>query len=224
MDRRIAVFVGVTLFVVSSGCTLMVSKRSPWDIQRLEELSDELERFKTLAHLQQEEADRFRQAKAQLQDQVSSSNVSVGYDERGLVTRLMDRVLFDSGKAQLRFPAYAVLDRVAGVLKNEVPDQPVAIEGHTDNESIKHSGWASNHELSVARANAVADYLVNQGVTRNHLIVVGYGEDRPISVNDTVEGRQKNRRVEIVVMPKSLEGSYKTEAGQASGDHTTFSK
>jgi chemotaxis protein MotB len=116
----------------------------------------------------------------------------------------MDEVLFDSGKAALRSNALTVLDRVAKVLQ-EVPMQPVQIEGHTDNEPIRYSGWADNDELSLARARAVAEYLTtNQQIARTRLTVMGYGEERPIASNDTPEGRQKNRRVEIVILPKGF--------------------
>lgn len=210
--------------VASFGCAVTFSKRSPWDIQRLEELSEELEHFKTLAQLQQGEADQLRQAKRLLEGQVGSSEVSVGYDERGLVTRFLDRVLFDSGKAKLRFNAYPVLDRVAEVLKG-LPTQPVGIEGHTDNEPIRVSGWADNKALSMARANVVADYLASKHqIDRRRFTVIGYGEERPISTNDTAGSRQKNRRVEIVILPQSLEHSYKAEADRMSKDSTRFSK
>ena len=96
-----------------SGCSINFSKRSPWDIQQLAQLSDQLEQFKTLAQLKAEEADQLRQAKSLLEQRLNSSEASVGYDERGLVTRMLDSVLFDSGKAQLRSGAFPVLDKVA---------------------------------------------------------------------------------------------------------------
>jgi chemotaxis protein MotB len=198
--------------MASSGCAVTFAKRSPWDIQQLAELSDQLEQFKTLARLKAEEAEELRRAKEMLEQRLSSSEVSVGYDERGLVTRMLDRVLYDSGKAELRRSAYPVLDKVAQVLQ-DVEDQPVGVEGHTDNVPIKHSGWESNSALSVARANAVVDYLVEKhGIDANRLIPIGYGEERPIASNDTADGRQKNRRVEIIILPRASERSYQAEA------------
>jgi chemotaxis protein MotB len=191
------------------------AKRSPWDIQQLAELSDQLEQFKTLARLKAEEADELRRAKELLEQRLGSADVSIGYDERGLVTRMLDRVLFDSGKATLRRSAYPVLDRVAQVLK-EIPDQPVGVEGHTDNVPIKVSGWASNDALSLARAQAVVDYLVRKGVAAGRLTPIGYGETHPIASNDAADGRQKNRRVEIVILPQSSGASYRAEAERVS--------
>ena len=199
--------------LVGSGCAINFAKRSPWDIQQLTELSDQLEQFKTLARLKAEEAEELRKAKAMLEQRLSSSEASVGYDERGLVARMVDQVLFDSGKAQLRKSAHGVLDKVAKVLQG-VPEQPIGVEGHTDNIPIRYSGWSSNKELSLARAKAVVDYLVKQGVDANRLTPVGYGDEHPIASNDTVRGRTKNRRVEIVILPQSSGSAYKAQAQQ----------
>jgi chemotaxis protein MotB len=211
------------LLVVTTGCAVTFAKRSPWDIQRLAELSDELEQFKTLARLKADEANQLRQAKALLEQRLGSDGVSVGYDERGLVTRLLDRVLFDSGKAELRRGAFPILDKVAKVLA-EFPDQPIGIEGHTDNQPIKRSGWADNHALSVARANAVAAYLAEQhGIDRSRITAIGYGEDQPLAANDTAAGRQQNRRVEIVMLPQGARSAYQDEAARVS-EQAVYSK
>jgi chemotaxis protein MotB len=212
----------LAVLLVTQGCAVHFAKRSPWDIQQLAELSDQLEQFKTLAQLKAEEVEQLRRAKASLDQNLSASEASVGYDERGLVTRMLDQVLFDSGKAELRAGAPRVLDKVAQALL-QTPDQPIGVEGHTDDRPIKYSGWADNTELSVARANAVVDYLVTtHGIDRSRLIALGYGEERPIAPNDTVAGRQKNRRVEIVILPQSSERAYKTRVGRTprSGGYT----
>lgn len=218
--------VGVISLVlgVGTGCSVTVSKRSPWDINRLAELSDELEQFKNLKGLQESEADQLRRTKDQLEHQVGSDGVTVGYDERGLVARFVEQLLFNSGQATLRQGAAEVLSRVATVLQ-ENPAQRIGVEGHTDNEPIQVSGWADNRALSLARANAVADYLKQHAkVSTNRLTITGYGELRPIASNESAEGRQKNRRVEIVILPRSLEQSYEVETGWASEGETQFSK
>jgi len=208
----------------SLGCAVTVAKRSPWDVQQLAQLSDQLEQFKTLARLKAEEADELRRAKELLEQRLSATEASVGYDERGLVTRLVDRVLFDSGKAKLRRSASAVLDKVAHVLK-DVPDQPVGVEGHTDNVPIKYSGWADNRALSLARANAVVEYLIQKhGIDPGRLIAVGYGEERPLASNETEEGRQKNRRVELVILPQASGRSYSDEAQRRAGGAGPYAK
>lgn len=214
----------VVLALAAGGCAVSLAKRSPWDIQRLAQLSEELEHFKTLSHLKEEEANELRRAKEMLDSQFSSSQASVGYDERGVVTRFVDQVLFDSGRAQLRPGAKPALDRVAKVIL-DVERQPVGIEGHTDDQPIKRSTWASNKELSIARASAVADYLADHhGIDRSRMTVIGYGDERPIAENDTPRGRQQNRRVEVVILPRSLEGSYHNEAQRESKGMQGFFK
>ena len=222
MRRWLAGVVGVTL-AASTGCAVTFAKRSPWDIQQLAELSDQLEQFKTLARLKAEEADQLRQAKLMLDQRLSSSEANVGYDERGLVARMLDQVLFDSGKAKLRGGAFQVLDKVAQVL-NQVEHQPVGVEGHTDNQPIKYSGWPDNDTLSLARATAVVEYLVEKGVSRARLTPAGYGDSRPIASNDITEGRQKNRRVEIVILPQSSGASYRAQAARRTRTSARYAK
>ena len=215
---------GIAL-LASTGCAVTFAKRSPWDIQQLAELSDQLEQFKTLAQLKAEEADELRHAKEMLEQRLDSSEARIGYDERGLVTRMLDHVLFDSGKATLRRSAYPVLDKVASVLKENVSDLPIGVEGHTDNVPITHSGWSDNTALSVARAQAVVDYLAQKhGLERNRLTPIGYGEERPIASNETAQGRQQNRRVEIVILPKAAGTSYQAEAQRVSKRKGRYTK
>jgi len=217
MSWRMRMVIGLAV-VASAGCAINLARRSPWDIQQLAELSDQMEQFKTLARLKAEEADQLRRAKGALEGDLSASEASVGYDERGLVTRMLDSVLFDSGKAQLRAGASRVLDKVAKVLQ-EVAEQPVGIEGHTDNVPIKYSGWESNQALSVARANAVLNHLVQQhGIDPARLTAIGYGEQRPIASNETAADRQKNRRVEIVILPQASGRTYEAEAQRVSSE------
>ena len=222
--RTKTVAVAGVVILIGSGCAVNFAKRSPWDIEQLAELSAQLEQFKTLAQLKAEEAEELRRAKTLLEQQLNSDEAKIGYDERGLVARLLDQVLFDSGKAELRPGARGVLDKVASVLK-EVQGQPIGVEGHTDNVPIKHSGWASNEALSEARAEAVAGYFVEQhGLDRSRLTAIGYGDSRPIAPNSTAAGRQKNRRVEVIILPKSSEQSYHDEAQRVSGGHPAYSK
>lgn len=84
------------------------------------------------------------------------------------------------------------------------PNSPIIIEGHTDNVPTGRSN-RSNLDLSVRRAKAIADLLVDQGIPRERITVVGYGDTRPIDTNSTEEGRAKNRRVEVKLMLKEGE-------------------
>ena len=125
--------------------------------------------------------------------------------ERGLVVTVLDRVLFDPGKAEIKDSARTTLDKVADVLKSRVPEHLVYVEGHTDNDPIRYSGWRSNWELSTARATEVIHYFVeSQAVNPTRLIASGFGEFHPVAGNDTLEGKVRNRRVEIVITPKKI--------------------
>ncbi len=129
--------------------------------------------------------------------------VLVETDQRGLIIRFLDQVLFDLGKAELKPEARELLDKVAVVLKQI--DNPIRVEGHTCNLPINTLRFPSNWELSTGRASAVVRYLITEhGLSPLRLSAAGYGEYRPIASNDTEEGRRQNRRVDIVILRSSL--------------------
>lgn len=150
------------------------------------------------------EADRMASLEAQLnakaQELGFSEAINVRKEPRGLViTVVTDQVLFDSGSATLRERGEEVLDQVGQVIKG-VPNQ-VAIEGHTDSSPISTARFPSNWELSTARATSVLRFLVDRGAL-NPLKTAGggYADQRPLDTNATIDGRQRNRRVEIVIL------------------------
>jgi outer membrane protein OmpA-like peptidoglycan-associated protein len=113
--------------------------------------------------------------------------------DRGLVVNMGD-VLFDTGKADLRTEAQIALAKLTGIVLN-YPSLRLAIGGYTDS-----TGTAEfNQTLSEKRADAVRNYLVTQGLDASALSAQGFGMNTPVADNSTVQGRQKNRRVEIVV-------------------------
>lgn len=141
----------------------------------------------------------------QLQGQMAAGDASVSMQARGLVVTVLDRVLFDSGKAELKQTAESTLRTVAGILTDRVKENMVFVEGHTDNVPIRVSGWRSNWELSTARSAEVVHFFVEQmGLDARRVAVVGYGEFHPIADNASPAGRQKNRRVEIVISPNKV--------------------
>jgi outer membrane protein OmpA-like peptidoglycan-associated protein len=113
--------------------------------------------------------------------------------QRGLVVNLGD-VLFDIGKANLRSAAREALAKLSGIVLN-YPQLKLAIEGHTDNTGAEEF----NMKLSEKRAASVRDYLAAQGVPADSISATGLGEADPVADNKTAAGRQKNRRVEIIV-------------------------
>jgi outer membrane protein OmpA-like peptidoglycan-associated protein len=112
---------------------------------------------------------------------------------RGLVVNMGD-VLFDTGKADLRQPAREALAKLSGIVLN-YPTLHLTIEGHTDSTGTEEF----NQKLSERRAQNVRDYLVSQGLAADSLTSQGFGQANPVADNKTAAGRQKNRRVEIVV-------------------------
>ena len=140
-----------------------------------------------------------------LMDEIARGKLAVEMQGRGLVVTVVAEVLFDSGKAGIKPEAEDILNKVINVLKDKVPDKSILIEGHTDNDPIKYSGWKSNWELSTARAMSVVHYFVGQGsLDPSRLSAAGCGEYRPVASNDTEEGKAQNRRVELVILPDSF--------------------
>ncbi|MGD9159454.1 MAG: OmpA family protein [Desulfobacteraceae bacterium] len=112
-------------------------------------------------------------------------------------------VLFDVGKAELKADAIGSLEAVGRLLK--VTDLAVTVSGHTDNVPIHTDRFPSNWELSTARACVAAKYLIeNANVAPARIQVIGYAENRPISSNETPEGRSANRRVEVIVSKEHI--------------------
>ena len=135
-------------------------------------------------------------AKKRLADQ----GVSVTKDGDRIRMTLPNTILFSSGSAALRADSRKALDEAAKVIKHEFANSELHIQGHTDNQPILHSAnkFKSNHDLSVARAKAVAAALQKEGV-KNRLKVEGLGETKPLNDNRTAEDRAENRRVEILI-------------------------
>ncbi|HEX6989554.1 MAG TPA: flagellar motor protein MotB [Bacillota bacterium] len=128
-----------------------------------------------------------------------SDAVVTRIEERGLVVRFTDSALFDSGRADLRPDSRVVLDRIAEVIRR-IPNH-VRVEGHTDDRPIHTLRFPTNWELSTARATAVIRHFIERyGLDPGRLSAAGYGEYRPIADNATPEGRQQNRRVDIVIL------------------------
>lgn len=139
----------------------------------------------------------------ELQGEIKKGEIAVTQLKDKLSLRMVDRILFDSGSADVKKDGKKVLDRVAEILK-KVADKQIKIEGHTDNVPVGPKvakKFASNWELSAARAINVVKYLQGQGVDPNLTSATGYGEFKPIASNDTDEGKAKNRRIEIVLTP-----------------------
>lgn len=128
-----------------------------------------------------------------------SGNLSVNQTDRGVELSMVDSILFDSGKYELKPEAATVMDDVATILKDR-SQKNILVEGHTDNVGSAQY----NQKLSEQRAESVKQALANRGVPVARMTAVGYGMNRPIADNATPEGRQRNRRTQVI-----LEGELK---------------
>lgn len=127
------------------------------------------------------------------------AQVETTVTRRGLIVRLLtDNVLFDSGLASLKPQGLPLLGEV-GTLLGVDRVHPVVVEGHTDDVPIATSRFASNWELSTARASQVVRHLIGRNVPDRRFAASGYADLRPIASNGTSSGRARNRRVEIVL-------------------------
>jgi len=144
-----------------------------------------------------------RNLEAILGEEIKKNLVSVYLERRGVIIRLSETGMFDSGSDVVRPEGIAMLDKIATSLTN-VGNQ-VRIEGHTDSIPINTARFPSNWELSQARAGTVLRRMIGvYGMSPELLGTTGYSEYRPVASNDTIEGRARNRRVDIIVLNPSF--------------------
>ena len=139
-----------------------------------------------------------------MKSEISKGQVTISELKGKLTVNMVDSILFDSGKAEVKKGGLEILGKVISILK-DVNDKSIRIEGHTDNVQIVGvlaKRYPTNWELSAARAINVARYLQDQGIDPGQLSAVAYGEWKPVATNDTAEGKAKNRRIEIILVPK----------------------
>jgi chemotaxis protein MotB len=178
------------------------------------ELKDKLAETQTRIEELQKEKESVAQTHKTLEDEMraalESKDVAISQLQGKLTVNILDRVLFDSGEAELKPNGAAVLKKVAAILV-EHPNLKVHVIGHTDNVPIRASArsrFASNWELSTARATAAVRFLTESGgVDARRLGAVGYGEFRPVADNATAEGRSRNRRIAITILSEELAGA-----------------
>jgi chemotaxis protein MotB len=137
--------------------------------------------------------------------QIDYPNVQVRRDGDVIRVELPGSALFQAGSAQLRTEGVQIVRTVAAELARAYPDHMIGVDGHTDSDPIQNALWRNNMQLSVARAMAVHELLVSQSRLRpEQLIVVGRGRSQPVVSNATAAGKQRNRRVELVVYPDKI--------------------
>jgi chemotaxis protein MotB len=145
----------------------------------------------------------------EMRSDLESRDVTITSLQGKLTVNIVDRVMFDSGEAILKPDGEAVMRKIAAILGAH-PQLKIQVIGHTDNVPIRPAArvrFASNWELSTARALAAVHFLTEQaGIDPRRVGATGYGEFRPVADNSTAEGRAKNRRIVITIMPDELAG------------------
>jgi chemotaxis protein MotB len=176
--------------------------------KNVEEQARALEEYKKRAAQLEEIRRRFELLRAKLQG-LTRFGLSVTVRNNRLVIQLPGDVLFDTGRVKLRDKGKEILEEVASVIRND-PDlskRQFQVAGHTDNQPLRAGVFQDNWGLSVMRAREVLAFLVapladkGGGLDPHNWSAAGYGEMDPVADNATPEGRQKNRRCELVVLP-----------------------
>ncbi len=166
----------------------------------LEASRAELDELRRARRQTEERLQAYRDIANQLAGMIEAGQLSVTIRDGRMVINLADDILFDSGRTDIKDDGQRALEELAEVL-TEIPDRNFLIAGHTDNIPIRSGRFASNWELSTARAVQVVRFLQDKGVDPTTLAAAGYGEFDPIASNEEAETRALNRRIEIILMP-----------------------
>ena len=135
--------------------------------------------------------------------QILRGDVRVVLGSKGLVITILDHALFDPDETQFTSAGEETLGKIASVLSLDLSKNRVTLEGHTDNQPIEDAGGVTNWEYSIGRATAVLHYFIDvKELSPERFGVAGYAEYRPVDSDATEEGRDRNRRVEIVIAPE----------------------
>jgi chemotaxis protein MotB len=166
-----------------------------------------------VADLEQEKDAAAQMAKgleSEMRADLESKDVTISNLQGKLTVNILDRVMFDSGEAILKPAGESVMRKIAAILAAH-PQLKIHVIGHTDNVPIRPEArirFASNWELSTARALAAVHFLTEKaGVNPRRVGAIGYGEYRPLADNATAEGRARNRRIAITILPDELAGA-----------------
>jgi chemotaxis protein MotB len=167
---------------------------------QIAELSQKAEKAEQLEKATQ----TYEDLTTKLEKEIQEGQVKITEMKNRLTMTMVDKIIFPSGSAEISKAGKKVLDKVVSILK-DIKDKRIQVEGHTDNVRIVSelkNRYPTNWELSTARATEVVRYLQEHGgLDPSLLSATGYGEHKPVASNDTEEGRHKNRRIEIVLLP-----------------------
>ncbi len=170
----------------------------------LQAKNSELSRKAEKAEQLEKATQTYQDLQKKLEKEIRDGQVQLTEMKNRLTMTMVDKIIFPSGSADISREGKQVLDKVISILK-DVKDKRIQVEGHTDNVKIVSDlklRFPTNWELSTARATEVVRYLQEVGGINPVLLsATGYGEYMPVAPNDTDEGKHKNRRIEIVLLP-----------------------
>lgn len=176
------------------------------EVERLKAKTGELsaEKEKELANVKS----TYENLVKEMQSEIEKGDIKITQAVDRLTVNLVEKILFDSGEADVKPEGLKILKRVGDILKN-ISDKQIRVEGHTDNVKISarlRNKFPTNWELSTARASNVVRYLQDKvGITPKSLSAAGMSEFRPVASNETEQGRAQNRRIEIALLPLDIE-------------------
>lgn len=166
------------------------------ELQSIQAEAERLQREQQEARVAQQDLE------AGMRAALASKDVTISELEGRLTLNILDHILFDSGNAVIKPEGEQVLRKVATVLE-QFPDRQVHVTGHTDNMPIRTVQFPSNWELSSARALAAVRFLVEHcGTDPGRIAAVAHGEFQPVAENASADGRARNRRIAVVVLPE----------------------
>jgi chemotaxis protein MotB len=186
-------------------------KRASENRQKIADLEAENTKLKrNLAQLKQKSqeveaaSNTYKNLLKEMKAEIAQGEITITELKGKLTMDVVDKILFTSGEAKVKQEGLEVLKRVVDILKN-IKDKNIRVEGHTDNVKIASHlirVYPTNWELSATRALNVARYLQEQGIDPKIISATAFGEYQPLADNDTPEGRAKNRRIAIILLPK----------------------
>jgi chemotaxis protein MotB len=146
-----------------------------------------------------------------LKDEIAADKVKLSQTENALSITFLDSVFFAEGSADISSDGMKSLDKIITPLKN-LHDKFIRVEGYADDLPINENyrwKYPSNWELSTARASAIVRYLQSKGIDPGIMKAAGYGKFNPVTSNSTEEGRAKNRRIVVELIPLDIRAKYK---------------
>ncbi len=167
-------------------------------------LKENVAQLQTKSQEVEKQSNTFQELLQEMKGEIAQGQIAITELKGKLTMDVVDKILFASGESAVKKEGLAVLKRVVDILKN-VKDKNIRIEGHTDNIQITSrlaKVYPTNWELSAARAINVTKYLQQQGIDAKILSATAFGEFQPLADNGTPEGRAKNRRIAIILLPK----------------------